>query len=230
MPDQKLNRRAVIAAIAMAGASVCGAMMVPTRRMSLERGPFKLDDLVPSKFGDWRVDDNVAGGIVNPETAAMLNRLYSQLLDRVYVDGAGHRIMVSIAYGDDQSDDSVQLHYPEVCYPAQGFQVSSNHVGRIQLPEGDIRVRRLETRFTDSRFEPVTYWTVIGDQQSLGGWDRKVAEIRRGLHGEIVDGLLFRVSSIDRNTAGAFAVQDAFVRAIVGAMSPRARMQLAGLP
>jgi EpsI family protein len=230
MPDPKLTRRAVIAAVAMAAASATGAMMVPTKRMSVLRGPFQLADLVPTSFGEWRVDGNVATGIVNPQTEAMLNRLYSQLLDRVYVDQSGHRIMVSVAYGDDQADDSVQLHYPEVCYPAQGFQVNSNRIDKIQTTDGDIRVRRLETRYTDTRYEPVTYWTVIGDQQSLGGWDRKFAEIRRGLHGEIVDGLLFRVSSIDRNTADAFTVQDAFIRAVVGAMSPRARLQLAGLP
>ena len=229
MLDRTLTRRAAIAAIAMGVSAVAGHEMVPTKRMALMRGPFKLADLVPSTFGDWRVDDGPVGGIVNPQTAAMLNRLYSQLLDRVYIDNAGHRIMVSVAYGDDQSDDSVQLHYPEVCYPAQGFQVSSNHVDRIQVPAGEIRVRRLETRFTDSRFEPVTYWTVVGDQQSLGQWDRKFSEIRHGMRGEIVDGLLFRVSSIDRDSAAAFVVQDAFVRAMVGAMSTRARLQLAGL-
>lgn len=230
MHDQKLTRRAVIAALAMGLSAVAGHAMLPTRRMALERGAFTLADLVPTSFGDWRIDGNAVGGIVNPQTAAMLNRLYSQLLDRVYVDRSGHRIMVSVAYGDDQSEDSVQLHYPEVCYPAQGFQVSSNHIGKVQSTSGDIRVRRLETRYIDTRFEPVTYWTVIGDQQSLGQWDRKLSEIRHGLHGEIVDGLLFRVSSIDRDSAGAFAVQDAFIRSMVDAMTPRARRQLAGLP
>ena len=230
MPDDsKLTRRAAIAAVVMAAASATGAAMIPTRKMAAMRGPFKLSDLVPTAFGNWRVNDNVAGGIVNPETAAMLNRLYSQLLDRVYFDSSGYQIMVSIAYGEDQADDSVQLHYPEVCYPAQGFQVNSNHIDNIQSPQGNIRVRRLETRYTDTRYEPVTYWTVVGDQQSLGGWDRKFAEIRHGLRGEIVDGLLFRVSSIDRNTANAFAMQDAFIRGIVSAMSARARLQLAGL-
>ena len=159
----------------------------------------------------------------------MLNKLYGQLLDRVYVDGMGHRIMLSVAYGADQADDDVQLHYPEVCYPAQGFRVASNHVGRVTVPQGDIMVRRLETQFGDSRYEPVTYWTIVGDQQSLGGWDRKLSEIRHGLRGEIVDGLLFRVSSIDRNSAQAFQLQDAFVKDIVAAMTPQARQQLAGL-
>ena len=203
--------------------------MVPTRRMAALRGPFKLADLVPSSFGPWQVDTRAAGGIVNPQTEAVLNKLYSQMLDRVYVDDRGRSIMLSIAYGADQADDDVQLHYPEVCYPAQGFRVKANRVERLTMPEGDIKVRRLETQFGDSRFEPVTYWTIIGDQQSLGGWDRKIAEIRHGLHGEIVDGLLFRVSNIDRNARQGFDLQDGFVKNIIAAMTPQARKQLAGL-
>ena len=229
MSDSKLTRRAAIAAIIMAASAAAGQSLVPHKRMAEMRGPFKLDDLVPTSFGNWQMDMHSASGIVDPESTALLNRLYSQLLDRVYIDTFGHRIMLSIAYGDDQADDSVQLHYPEICYPAQGFQLKSSQVGLIQSSSGNIQVRRLETHFGDSRFEPVTYWTVIGDQQSLGGWQRKMAEIRHGLRGEIVDGLLFRVSSIDRDSADAFKVQDAFVRDIVGAMTPKARLQLAGL-
>lgn len=229
MSDALLTRRAVIAAILMAAAAAGGQAMVPTKRMALLRGHFELADVVPSTFAGWQVDTRSAGGIVNPQTEALLNKLYSQMLDRVYVDTKGHRIMLSIAYGADQADDDVQLHYPEVCYPAQGFRVKSNRVEQLNVPEGAIKVRRLETQFSDSRFEPVTYWTIIGDQQSLGGWDRKISEIRHGLHGEIVDGLLFRVSSIDRDSAQGFAVQDAFIKDIVAAMSPKARRQLAGL-
>jgi EpsI family protein len=229
MPETVLTRRAIIAAVLMAAAAAGGQAMVPTRRMALLRGPFKLADLVPSSFAGWQVDNRAASGIVNPETEAMLDKLYSQMLERVYVNGQGRRIMLSIAYGADQADDDVQLHYPEVCYPAQGFQVQSNRVGQISVPEGVIKVRRLETRYSDSRFEPVTYWTVVGDRQSLGGWDRKMSEIRHGLKGEIVDGLLFRISSIDRNSKQAFDVQSGFVRDIVAAMTPAARRQLAGL-
>jgi EpsI family protein len=229
MPEPVLTRRAVVAALLMAAAATGGQAMVPTKRMALLRGPFKLEDIVPSAFADWRLDVHSVGGIVDPQTEAMLNKLYSQLLNRVYVDGAGHRIMLSIAYGADQADDDVQLHYPEVCYPAQGFRVKSNRTEQVSTPEGVVHVRRLETVFSDSRYEPVTYWTIVGDQQSLGGWDRKISEIRHGLRGEIVDGLLFRISSIDRNTPQAFQSQDGFVRDIVAAMTPQARRQLVGL-
>ena len=130
MPDSGLTRRAAIAAVLMACAAAGGQAMVPTKRMALLRGPFKLADLVPQKFGRWQVDDRSVGGIVDPQTEAMLNKLYGQILNRVYVDPDGHRIMLSIAYGADQADDDVQLHYPEVCYPAQGFRVTNNRTDR----------------------------------------------------------------------------------------------------
>ena len=229
MPDPILTRRAAIALVLMAGSAVAGQAMVPTKRLALLRGPFKLQDLVPSSFAGWQVDNRSANGIVNPQTEELLNKLYSQMVERVYVDAEGHRIMLSIAYGADQADDDVQLHYPEVCYPAQGFRVMNNRTAVLPLPEGDLRVRRLETQYGDTRYEPVTYWTIVGDQQSLGGWDRKMSEIRHGLRGEIVDGLLFRVSSIDRNYEQGFGVQNGFIRDIVRAMTPAARKQLAGL-
>jgi EpsI family protein len=229
MSDALLTRRAAIAAVLMAAAAAGGQAMVPTKRMALLRGPFKLADLVPAQFGAWQTDNRSASGIVNPEAEALLNKLYSQLLDRVYIDADGHRIMLSIAYGADQADDDVQLHYPEVCYPAQGFRVTNNRTGKLVLSEGSVRVRRLDTQFADSRFEPVTYWTIIGDEQSLGGLDRKMSEIRHGLRGEIVDGLLFRVSSIDRNFEEGFELQNGFIRDLVHALTPAARRQLVGL-
>ena len=229
MSREGLTRRAALAAILMASAAAGGQALVPTKRLAELRGRFSLETLVPRAFGDWSLDEHSVGGIVNPETAAMLNRIYSQLLDRVYVDGTGRRIMLSIAYGDDQSDDSVQLHYPEVCYPAQGFRLKSNKRDLIQTPDGSVKVRRLETEYGESRPEAVTYWTIIGDQQSLGGWDKKISEIKHGFKGEIVDGLLFRVSSINRNSAQAFDDQNTFVRDIVKAMTPAARLQLVGL-
>lgn len=230
MPDSTLNRRAVIAALLMAAASVSGRAMVPTKRMSQMRGPFKLADLVPSAFGNWRVDNVRVGGIVDPQTEELLNKLYNQMVERTYVDDQGRSIMLNVSYGADQADDDVQLHYPEVCYPAQGFQVKGQRVDTIETPQGAIRVRRLATQqLAIGRYEPVTYWTIVGDKQSLSGMDRKLSEIRHGLKGEIVDGLLFRVSSRDSDTEHGYQVQTEFIRDIVRAMTPAARVQLAGL-
>jgi len=227
--ESKLNRRAALATLLMVASAGIGQALVPTKRLALLRGPFKLADMLPEQFGSWRTDNAVVTGIVNPETAALLNRIYSQLLDRVYVGENNVRIMISIAYGDDQSDDSVQLHYPEVCYPAQGFQLRATKYDEIHVKQGDIKVKRLDTRFADSRYEPVTYWTIVGDRQSLGKWDKKVSEIEHGFRGEIVDGLLFRISSINQDTQAAFHDHDRFVSDLMDVLTPAARQQLAGL-
>ncbi|HSX92411.1 MAG TPA: exosortase-associated EpsI family protein, partial [Hydrogenophaga sp.] len=54
-------------------------------------------------------------------------------------------------------------------------------------------------------------------------------ELRYGLRGRIPDGMLVRVSSIDRDTAKAHQVQADFANALVGAIDPAVRARFAGL-
>jgi len=49
------------------------------------------------------------------------------------------------------------------------------------------------------------------------------------LTGQVPDGLLFRVSSIDADAQRAWRRQGDFVRALLGACTPMARARLAGL-
>ncbi len=229
MTDPKLNRRAALAAVLMGTAALTGQALVPTRRLADLRHNFSLEALVPEAFGNWRNNRQIAANVVNAQTQELVSKLYSQVLSRVYETPEGRPIMLSIAYGDDQSNPGVQLHYPEVCYPAQGFKVNSMKDDTVQTAQGAIKVRRLETEFAKVRLEPVTYWTIIGDMQSREGWERKKAEIRHSLQGNIVDGLLFRVSCIDSNSAQGFAWQDRFITDVVAAMNGEARRQLVGL-
>lgn len=229
-PPAALTRRAAILAALMTTTSLIGTALIPTRRMADRRGPFRLEDAVPTEFAGWRLDPRARGMIVNPQTEELLRRIYTETLERTYVRGPGERIMLSIAYGADQSDASLQMHYPEVCYPAQGFQLDQRREDRLELPFGVLPVRRLETHFSSIRREPVTYWTVVGDQLTMNSMDKRLAEIRHGLRGEIVDGMLVRVSSISADTDGAYALQDQFVRDLLGHVTPAARARLAALP
>lgn len=222
------TRAAVIACVLMASASGLAWKMTPTVRLATIHGAIDLEHAVPATFGEWRQDTTVFGGVVNPQQEAQLKALYSQTLSRTYVNKRGQRVMLSIAYGEDQRD-AMQLHYPEICYPAQGFQLRGKQVARLDLPFGQIPVRRLETVLAEQRYEPVTYWTMVGERSTLGGIDKKVIEMSYGLKGIVVDGLLFRVSSIDRDTPSAFALQDEFVMSMMSAMSPAQRQRFAGL-
>lgn len=223
-------RRALALALLMGGAALLGVRLQPTRRLADARGPFSLDAAVPRAFGGWRQDAHRRGAIVNPQTEALLRRLYTETLERVYTRGPGERIMLSIAYGADQSDPGLRLHQPEVCYPAQGFELVRQWPDTLDLPMGRLPLRRLDTRFSTLFREPVSYWTVVGDHLARGGWDTRLAGLRHGLRGEIVDGMLVRVSSISDDPAAAFALQDQFVRDLLQNLKPADRRRLAGLP
>lgn len=226
---QLQTRRAVLASLLMGAAAVAAWRMTPTRRMATLHGELNLEAQVPKQFGEWQFDTSAPGGVVNPQQEELLKQLYSQILSRTYVHrSTGQRVMLSIAYGNDQRD-GLQMHYPEICYPAQGFRLVSNR--KVDLVVGGLSIpaRRLETVFGNQRFEPVTYWTVIGETAVRGGTDKKIAEMRYGFEGLIPDGLLFRVSSIDRDTVAALALQDQFVTSLLAAVSDGVRARLAGV-
>lgn len=219
---------ALAAAVLMTSAAAIATVMTPTRRIVDTLPKLDIEAAIPQRFGDWQIDARSGGGVVNPQQTELLNQLYSQIVTRTYVNSEGYRIMLSIAYGEDQRDGN-QLHYPEVCYPAQGFQVVTNRKAILNTPLGDIPIKRLETHLSQQRYEPITYWTTVGNQALTGGTSKKLAEMKYGLRGEIPDGLLFRISSIDRESAAAFAKQEQFVEQMLPALTPDVRARLAGL-
>ena len=200
----------------------------PTHKIADQGAAVDLQAMIPHSFGEWREEPQSSAQIVDPQQKEVIDRIYKQTLSRTYVNTRGYRVMLSIAYGEDQRD-AVQLHYPEVCYPAQGFQVVSIHKSEIQLPGGTIPIRRVETTLGQQRREPVTYWTMIGKQAVLGGLDKKIAEMHFGLQRQIPDGMLFRVSSIDPDSKQAFASQDQFVENLLANVKPSVRQRISGL-
>ncbi|WP_374588147.1 exosortase-associated protein EpsI, B-type [Ideonella dechloratans] len=224
----KTDRRAVLAALLMLAAAAGAHWLAPTHLMSKERVPaVSLDGAIPDKFGDWRIDTYGSAGVVNPQQGETLKRIYSQTLSRTYVNRQGHRVMLSIVYGEDQRD-SMAVHYPEVCYPAQGFEVLRNRVDALNIAGRQLPVRRLLTKLGDSRPEPVTYWTTVGNELTLGGADKKRIELHYGLRGIVPDGMLFRVSSIGANSEVEFAIQDDFIRALLAQSDPGTLRWLVG--
>lgn len=218
---------AIAAAVLMTSAAAIATVMTPVRKLADHLPKLDLETELPEHFGDWKLDRR-PGAIVNPQQTELMKRLYSQMLSRTYVNSNGYRIMLSVAYGEDQRDAN-QIHYPEVCYPAQGFQITRNTSGKIVLDIGEISVKRLESHQSEQRFEPITYWTTIGDQAITGGTKKKIVEMKYGVRGEIPDGMLFRISSIDRDSSAAFRMHEDFVSALVPAIKPAARKRIAGL-
>jgi EpsI family protein len=215
-----------IAAMMIAASSVA-IFMRPTHRIADEGPAVNLASVIPKQFGDWHETENQSGQIINPQVKEKLDRIYTQTLSRNYMNAEGEVIMLSIAYGMDQSD-AKQMHYPEGCYPAQGFEIKNTHLGVLKTDFGDIPVRRIFT-VLGNRSEPLTYWTTVGNKVVPNGTQAKLEQLRYGFRGEIPDGLLFRVSSITDNAEGGYQLQVNFVRELVAVLSDGDRSKLAGL-
>lgn len=198
----------------------------PTVHLSDTLPKIELETIFPKSIGPWIVDTRMPVQLVSPDTAALLSKIYNQTLSRTYVNAKGDRIMLSVAYGGDQSDGT-RAHRPEVCYPAQGFAVNSMVEARSTATGRALPVRRLVAAL-GNRIEPITYWVVVGDAVALSGSEQKMAQLRYSLKGIIPDGLLMRVSTIDANAAKAFALHEQFLADLHQALAPDWRSRVFG--
>ena len=221
------NRIAFTIAALMFAASVGAMVARPTTKLSDQGPAISLESMIPMQFGDWRVEPERIVQVINPQTQELLDKFYSQILTRTYVNAEGYRIMLSLAYGSDQRG-TLQAHKPEVCYPAQGFTLHRNEASQVGTPFGAIPAQRLFTS-RGARQEPVTYWFTVGDKAVQGKLQKRLVDLRYGLTGRIPDGMLFRVSSIDPNQARANQMQDHFIKQLLQAASPAERKRLSGL-
>ncbi|WP_374692410.1 exosortase-associated protein EpsI, B-type [Accumulibacter sp.] len=224
----KLPMRNLILLVLMLAASGMAVALKPTKKIADQGPTVELETLIPKSFGEWREDITSVAQTVDPQQKEMLDKIYNQTLSRTYVSMQGYRIMLSVAYGGDQSD-AMQLHKPEVCYPAQGFILHGKQADSLQLQGGGmLPITRVSTSL-GNRNEPITYWITIGDKViTSGGIQKKLVEMSYGLAGNIPDGMLIRVSSIDPDKALAYQMHDRFSNQMLAALPPEARVRMAG--
>ena len=217
---------AIVMTVLMLASAGAAHRMTPRVHLTDQIGKPDLETLFPKSFGAWRLDTSMPVILPAPDVQARLDQIYNQVLSRSYINGQGQRIMLSVAYGGDQSDGT-RVHRPEVCYPAQGFQILSNRAAELPVAGKDLHVRQLTSKLSQ-RMEPITYWVVVGDQAVRSATEQKVAQLAYGVRGIIPDGLLVRVSSIDANSEAAFAVQQQYLTDLAGALQPAARVRVFG--
>ena len=218
-------RAMVAASVMLAGAALAFAGK-PTAYLADRIGKPDLESLFPTHFGTWRLDASLPVILPAPDVQAQLDAIYNQVLSRTYVDAVGQRVMLSVAYGGDQSDGT-SAHRPEVCYPAQGFEITANTKATQSVAGGTLAVRRLMSKL-GGRSEPITYWVVVGNEVATTGIEQKLAQMRYGLRGVIADGMLVRVSSIDSSVVNGHAVQAGFIASMAEALPGHARLRVFG--
>jgi EpsI family protein len=220
-------RTSILLALLMLAASIGAVALRPTHKLADDGPRVDLEAMIPRQFGEWSMVQDRRIVAANPQETEVLNKIYSQTLSRSYADAKGNSIMLSIAYGGDQRD-SMQVHKPEVCYPAQGFALLGKESGTLATHIGNLPVTRLVASLGQRR-EPITYWTTIGDQVVAPGIQKKLVEMKYALAGTIPDGLLFRVSSIDGDSRVAFEQQGRFVDQLLQSVEPDSLNRLAGV-
>lgn len=226
----RVNRRTLVvgAGVVLMLATSGGTQLVKrSLSRSVQQRSLDLEDMIPNAFADWRQVDSTFSRIVDPVLEGTVSSIYSATLSRVYARSDGKRIMLSIAFSSSQTRET-QVHRPEVCYVAQGFEVSelSKSTARV-LRSGELPVMRLVAR-AGTRTEPVTYWLRIGDNVVRGNIEQGLARVSHGLRGEVPDGLVFRVSSLDTRSLQAFQGHDEFVEALLSAVPASTQRELIG--
>lgn len=219
------NIKNVLIGLTLILAAWGGFVLKPTKHIVDTRPKIHLETMIPIRFADWKIDDQVAPVQVDPQRLAVLNKIYNQTLSRTYVNAQGDRMMLSIAYGGDQSD-GMQVHKPEVCYPAQGFQMQDLAIGSFDSGYGVIPVKRMLATM-GPRVEPLIYWITIGDTVAVNSLKWKIAQLKYGLTGKVPDGMIFRVSSIG-DPLIARPLQEDFIKVLLANLTPENRKRIIG--
>lgn len=222
--ETRLSRRHMLMGAALCGVSALAFSRTPkpdTR--PLGRGA--LEAMIPAAIGPWSF--LTTSGLVVPPADALSDQLYDEVLTRVYVRENMPPVMFLIAYSSTQTG-LLQVHRPEVCYPAGGFALSETRIERLAVgSDRTLPVRRFSAE-SATRSEHVMYWTRIGTALPTSWWDQRVAVVRANLDGIIPDGILVRVSAVSPDVGDIVPYLEQFIRALCAGLDPKARQLLFG--
>lgn len=222
--DTRLDRRKVLIGMAMAAASATAFARAPvsnTPRIKKE----DFEDLMPDTVGPWQFV--TSSGVILPPPDALSDRLYDNLVTRVYSDATERPIMFLVAYNNRQ-DGMLQIHRPEICYPAGGFRLSPTRPADVELASGQVLPTNAFMATARDRNEAVMYLTRVGTQFPQTWAEQRMAVIRANLRGVIPDGLLLRVSTFGGDMESDLALLEDFITQFVTAAPDRLRTIILG--
>lgn len=218
--------RNLFVGLAMLAAVGLATALTPNQKMADQGPAVNLESIIPSHFGEWKQEQTLDSLVLSPQVESLVGKIYNQVLTRNYINDKGRRVMLSIAYGGTQNTE-MQVHRPEMCYPAQGFVLGAVAEDVIDIDGNKLPVMKLVAT-QGLRVEPIMYWVMIGESAVRGGLDQSLARVKYGLTRTIPYGILIRVSTISPNEAESYEMEEAFIRTMLSAMSVESRQLLAG--
>jgi EpsI family protein len=196
------------------GACILGAAaavaLKPRRFISLMPAGKKLNDILPRSFDNWNSQD--VSDLVAPETPDSLEaRLYGETVGRIYQNAAsGEQVFMLMAHGDVQSNE-LQLHRPEVCYPAFGFTISESTLIALPLSASVALPGRRLVAKSSERQETIAYWTRLGEYFPTDVQQQRLERLETAMQHYIPDGLLARFSVVGPDAGTALEVMKQFI-------------------
>lgn len=223
-----LSRRDLVVGIPLLAAAGGAFALKPRRQLNLlsER---ELETEIPNEIGNWHVTPSNA--VILPEAAegTLSAQLYDQTVSRLYTSDNEIPIMLVVAYGSTQSDQ-LQLHRPEVCYQAVGFQIGHSRRYDLPLKDGVEVPARTLVAYSNDRIDPILYWTRIGDFLPVSGREQRLMKLRGEMAGYVADGVLVRISTVGAPHEDTFKALSRFARLFLTSVSPEILPALVGRP
>jgi EpsI family protein len=179
---------------------------------------------VPSAFGNWKTVSQ--SGVVLPPPDTLRDRLYDNLVTRVYVAPNLPAVMLLLAYNNAQ-DGVLQVHRPEVCYPVGGFDLSATRDITLNGAGQEVPANMF-TASAPGRVEQVAYFTRLGTAYPRKWIEQRVAVMRANLAGEIPDGMMMRVSALGIDQREAEPLLAGFSSQFIESSSPQMQRLLLG--
>lgn len=213
---------------------VMGGIFAAASAVAYARQPFPLanrmpegllESWMPQQVGPWNA--SAASGVVLPPPDALSDRLYNNVVTRVYTAPDDEPVMVVIAYSNVQ-DGLLQLHRPEFCYTAAGFTLSPTRPVQLDSANGTGYGANTFVASGPDRIEQVLFWTRIGNAFPQSWAEQRLTVVKANLQRRIPDGLLARISVVSPDTQINLAPLTKFAAALDRAAPPKLRAVLLG--
>jgi EpsI family protein len=218
-----LSRRHIIIGAALTLTSGLAFARQPTAHAAVVPSE-TFESWVPDRFASWTVV--ASSGVVLPPPDELKDRLYDNLVTRVYRTPDGTHVMMLLAYNNKQ-DGVLQVHRPEVCYPVGGYMLSETQ--KISVPALDRTIpANVFTATGADRIEQVLYFTRLADSYPRSWSEQRLVVMRENLAGRIPDGILMRASILSSDRGEALKILKQFIAEFTAASPARMQELLVG--
>lgn len=220
-----LARRKLVLGTALIGGAGLAGLLRP-RQAGMAGAQQLIEAALPQRLGSWH--QIALGDFILPPGDALGRNRYDALVLRGYARAGDDPVYCVITYGAVQ-DYALQLHRPEVCYPASGFAIRELAPWPRQIAGHDLGANVMVAG-RDDRAETVLYWTRVGQAFPRSQW-----QVRKAIAGGLVrlslpDGAMVRLSMQGTATAGVGARLADFAGELVrGLTGPGRALVLGGL-